>query len=167
MSLVFFEELMEEQIALIPPVEINKNVSRVPSFGWGDSRDLRAFLSQYREKHNPLVWSVPKESGPSDFQGLYSRQVELNLCVIESRQELLNGVRLDADKSFKKVLSPLWDAIERRFNLSPISMTEEMPTFMPIPNYVVGDNTEGQYIWDVLKVKFRVPYSNEYKPCNS
>lgn len=167
MSLVFFEELMEEQVALIPAIEINANVSRKPSFGWGDSDDLRAFLTQRKETHNPLIWSVPKEAVDSGIPGLFTRPVELNLCVIESEVSLLNGPRLDANRSFSKVLRPLWEQIERRFQLSSLTMTTEMPSVNLLPNYKLGDEFEGQYVWDVLKVRFNVNYSEEYKPCNS
>lgn len=166
-KLVFFEEILAEQIALMPEVTINANVSRKPSFGWGDTDDLRAFLAQYRENHNPLIWSVPKEAGDSGIPGLFLRPVELNLCVVESNKDLLNGKRLDPDRSFKKVLRPMWEQLERRFSLSSLTMTTEMPAVMLMPNYKVGGEHEAQYIWDVMKMKFNVNYSEEYKPCNS
>lgn len=158
---------MAEQVALIPEMEINSNISRKPSFGWGNSDSLRAFLAQYQEAHNPLIWSVPKETSDSNIPGLFRREVELNLCAIEENVNLLNGVRLNPDRSFKKILSPLWEQLERRFRLSNITMTTDMPNVMLLPNYKLGDSYETQFIWDVMKVKFIVNYSEEYKPCNS
>lgn len=167
MSLVFFEDILEQQVALMDPVQVNNNISRKPSFGWGDSNDLRAFLAQVKEKHNPLIWSVPKESRDSGIDGLFTREVELNLCVIEDKVELLNKLRLKPDKSFKKVLTPMWEQLQRRFRLSSITMTTDMPGVMLMPNYKLGDQFESQYVWDVMKVKFNVNYSEEYEPCNS
>lgn len=168
MSLVFFEELMAEQVSLIPAIQINANVSRKPSFGWGNSDDLRKFLAQVKEKHNPLVWSVPKQATDSGIPGIYSRPVELNLCCIESERSLLNKVRLEPNRSFKKVLNPLWDAIERRFQSSDITMTTDIPSFQLFPDYVLpSEEYETKYLWDVIKVNFNVNYSSSYEPCNS
>jgi hypothetical protein len=167
MSLVFFEDLMAEQVALMPEVVINNNVSRKPSFGWGDSDSLRAYLAQYQENHNPLIWSVPKETSDSGIPGLYRREVELNLCAIEANTELLNEVRLNPDRSFKKILNPMWTQLSRRFRLSNITMTTDMPNVILLPNFRLGDSFETQFIWDVMKVKFIVNYSEEYTPCNS
>ena len=167
MSLVFFEEIMAEQMALLPAVQVNANVTRKPSFGWGNADDLRKFLAQKQEQHNPLVWSVPQETTDSGIQGLFRRPVELNICCVETETTLLNEVRLNADKSFKKVLRPIWEQIERRFQLSDITMTTDTPTVLLIPNYNLGEDYEAQYVWDVLKVRFEVNYSEEYKPCNS
>lgn len=166
MSLVFFEDIMKAQVDLIGPIQINANVSRKPSFGWGSSDDLRKFLEQKKEKHNPLVWSVPRPATDSGFPGVHSRVVELNLCVVESNTELINEVRMNPDRSFKKVLSPLWDEIDRRFQLSDITMVTDNPEFQPIPNYKLGGEYEGQFIWDVLKVIFTVNYSLGHTPCN-
>lgn len=167
MSLVLFEDILKEQIDLIPAIDINSNVSRKPSFGWGDTDALKKFLAHKKETHNPLVWSVPRASQGPDFEGIYTRVVELNLCCVESDTGLLNEVRLNPDKSFKKVLLPLWDAITRRFELSDITMTEELPEFQLFPDYKLGDQYEAQWVWDVMKFIFTVNYSSGYSPCNS
>jgi len=155
---------MAEQVSLMPPVDINANISRKPSFGWGDTDALRKYLAQYQELHNPLIWSVPNEAADSTFQGVYSRPVVLNLCVIESNIDLLNGVRLNADRSFKKVLRPMWEQIERRFSLSAITMTTDLPGVQLFPDYKVEDEREGQFIWDVMRLSFTVNYSEDYEP---
>lgn len=166
MSLVLFEDILKEQIDLIGEIEVNANVRRKPSFGWGDSDALRKFLAVKKEKHNPLVWSVPRPSEASGFEGIYTRVVELNLCVVESDRNLINEIRLAPNRSFKKVLVPLWDAIERRFQLSDITMVTDLPEVQLFPDYKVGDATEGQFVWDVMKVIFTVNYSSGYTPCN-
>lgn len=167
MKLVFFEDIFEEQVKLIPEMEINANVSRKPSFGWGDSDALRKFLAFHKEKHNPLIWSVPAEAVPSGELGLIQRKVTLNLCAIETNTEMLNSTRMNPNRSFKKVLRPLWEQIERRLDLSDITMADEVPAFQPFPDYKVpSDANEGQFIWDVLRVKFEVTYSEEKSLCN-
>jgi hypothetical protein len=175
MSLILFEDLMEEQVGMIPAIDINATVSRKPSFGWGNSPALRKFLDQYQEAHNPLVWSVPLKTIPSPNMGMTRRPVQLNLCAIESRTELLNSARLRPNFSFKKVLIPLWEAIERRFELSSINMLEDEPAVILYPDYkivdrVAGnavDKNEGQYFWDVLRLEFTVEFSKNYTPCKN
>jgi len=175
MSIPIFEDIMEEQVGLIPKIEINANVSRKPTFGWGNSPALRKYLDQLQEKHNPLVWSLPLKTVPAPAEGMLRRPVHLNLCAVEENTELLNGVRLNPDRSFKKVLFPLWEQIRRRFELSSITMIEEEPAFLLSPDYkivdrVAGnavDKNEAQFFWDVLRVEFTVDYSTEYTPCNN
>lgn len=150
----------------MPEIEVNANVTRKPSFGWGNSDDLRKFLQQHQEKHNPLIWSVPQPATPSDFMGIYQRTAELNLCVVESNQDLLNEIRLDPGRSFNKVLVPMWYELRRRIALSDISMVDDVPGIELIPNYKVGDQFEGQYVWDVLKLTFTVNYSIGVEPIN-
>lgn len=167
MSLTLFEDLMAEQVALMPAVVINANVSRVPSFGWGDSDDLRKFLAYHQEKHNPLIWSVPRPSTPSGTPGLFTRTAELNFCVIEDKSELLNEVRLQPGRSFKKVLLPMWEQFRRRLDLSDMTMREDEPGVQLFPNYKLGDEHEAQFIWDVMKLTFTVNYSLGYTPCHN
>ena len=175
MSVVLFEDLMEEEVGKIGKIEINNTISRKPTFGWGNSPALRKYLDHLEEEHNPLVWSIPLKTIPSPNTGMTRRPVRLNLCAVESRTELLNRVRLQPEKSFKKVLFPLWEQIERRFELSSITMLEERPSFLLAPDYkivdrVAGnavDKNEGQYHWDVLSVEFNVEYSENYTPCNN
>lgn len=168
MSIILFEDLLKEQVDLMPPVQVNANVARVPSFSWGNSDDLRKYLAYYKEKHNPLIWSVPREAtGAFEGSGMYQRVAELNFCVIEADQELLNNLRLNPDKSFKKVLIPMWEQLQRRFELSDITMVDEVPGVQLFPDYKLGDEYEGQYIWDVMKLTFTVNYSLGYVPCNN
>ena len=167
MSIVFFEDLMEEEVGKIPEISINSNISRKPSFGWGNTDDLARFLEHHQEKHNPLIWSVPKEVVDSGLPGIFRRSVELNLCVVESDVNLLNEVRLNPNRSFKRVLKPLWEHITNRFAVSNITMTTEIPSFQLFPNFKLGDEFEQKFIWDIMKVKFNVNYSEKYSPCNS
>ena len=170
-----FEDLMKVEVDAIPAIEINGGVSRKPSFGWGNSPALRKHLNKYQEAHNPLVWSIPLKTIPSPTTGLTRRPVQLNLCAVEGRVNLLNEDRLQPDKSFKKILFPLWQQIERRFELSDMTMLEEQASFLLYPDYkivdrVAGnavDKNEAQWIWDVLRVEFNVEYSGEYVPCHN
>lgn len=162
MSLLFFEDLFDEQIAKkLPEIKINERLSNKPAFGWGNVDDLNKFLGSKERYQNPLIWSVPRDTVPSTVDGLYERVVELNLCVMEGDTELLNEVRMQPSRSFKGVLSPLWEKIERGFALSDMTVVNEVPTFQLIPNYQIGDSHGTQYVWDILKVLFEINYPIE------
>lgn len=164
--MVLFEKLLETEIAKIDPVEINTAISRKPKFGWGNSSELRKVIETYGEEHFPLVWSVPRQDSTSVFPGLFQRTVELNLCTLETNEELLNTVRVDPTHSYQGVLLPLWKSILRQLDLSgTITVDEESIQWQLFPNYKVGDERETQEIWDVLKITFTAHFNNEYTPC--
>jgi len=172
--MIFFEDIMQSEMALIPTIVINDAVSRKPSFGWGSTADLRKFLAVYKEAHSPLIWSVPQDAEEIEDQGRFTRKLVLNLCAVESDQDMLNGVRLQPDKSFKKILAPLWESIKYRFELSSISIEDTSPVKIGlIPNYKVPKkgSSENQrnvpYIWDVMRISCQVTYSESYSPCKS
>lgn len=158
--ILYFEDLMKQQVDLIPEVQIHSEKSVKPKFGWGNADQLRKFLEHNKHDYSPLVWSVPGQSGPSGLIGIYERNVELNLCTVETRTGLLNTARMGDEKSFKKVLEPLWNAIRRRFCFCDISMVEEIPAFQAFPDYVTASaERDSQVIWDVLKVTFTARYN--------
>lgn len=164
--MVLFEKLLETEIAKLDPIQVNANISRKPKFGWGNSNELRKVIETYGEEHYPFVWSVPKEDSESTIDGLSQIECELNLCTLETKEELLNTTRLNPGYSYDKVLVPLWNAISRQFEVSgTIDIVEGTFRKQPFPNYQLGGQRETQEIWDVLKVKFTAQFNKEYVPC--
>ncbi|MEM7485039.1 MAG: hypothetical protein AAF348_07505 [Bacteroidota bacterium] len=166
--MILFEEILEREIGLLDEVEINTSLSRKPKFGWGNSDELRKVLEVYGEEHYPMVWCVPRQDSSTDFSGIYTRDMELNLCTRETRTELLNTVRTDANYSYQKVLLPLWNSIERQFELSgSVVVLEDTLRWQLFPDYKLGEQYETKEIWDVLKIIVGVQFNNEYVPCIS
>ncbi len=160
MSLVLLEDLLAAQVALMPEIQINGQVTREPSFGWGSADDLRKFLAVKGVKHNPLIWLVPSETDELDLgvARYFEREIDLNFCVVAGDVNELNEIRLEPNASYKKVLMPMWEALERRIRVSTMSMVEEVPKFQLIPNYKVDGDNQGQYVWDVLRLSFTMRF---------
>lgn len=129
-------------------------------FGWGHQDDLPRFIAVYGEKHFPFIWSIPKEdrqSGHGDFE----RDVELNICTRETR-DLLNPVRLNADKSYKSILYPAWEALANNIDRSHnMTIIKDSISFKKFPEFS-DSKFEAPEIWDVLKVKFKAKFNNDY-----
>ena len=158
--MIDFDEIMEEVVTGMSPLVLNPNVTRSPKFYWGRSMDLPAFLKVYGEKHYPLIWSVSKPDSQTDDDGRWTRQAELNLCTVETRKELLNTTRIEDGYSFKKVLFPLWEALEREIALS--SSVDIIPGTVSkdkYPNYSVSGEYPQAVVWDVLRLTFTAEFS--------
>jgi len=164
--MVLFEELLENEVAKLDAIEINSIISRKPKFGWGNSDQLRKVIQVHGEEHYPFIWSVPRQDSATGFDGMYQRTVELNLCTRETREELLNTERIDPGYSYKNVLLPMWESLLRQFEVSgTITVVDDSIKWELFPDYKLGEETETQEIWDVLKVIFTAQFNNEYTPC--
>lgn len=166
MEIVIFEELLKSVVDKLPEVQVNANISRKPSFGWGNSDSLRKFIEDKGEEHYPFIWSVPRQDSKSDSLGVFTREVELNICTRETR-ELANKIRIDTGYSYKEVILPIWEALCRQFSFSPICPVEDTLRWDLFPDYKLSDGrSESQEIWDVLKLTFTANYSKENAPIN-
>lgn len=165
--MVLFEQLIGTEIAKIEAIAINVNISRKAKFGWGSSDELRRVVETHGEEHTPLVWLIDRPATPTGIEGLYQRVVELNLCMEETRNELLNTERVDPSHSYETVLLPLWKKIARQLEVSgTIEVVEDsLQAPRPFPNYKFNGQFETQRLWDVLKVIFTAQFNNEYVPC--
>jgi len=165
--MVLYGRLMELEIDKIEPIEINQNISRKPKFGFGSMDELRRVVEIYGDEHSPLVWLIKRRPTPTGIDGLYQVEVELNICVEETRTELLNTQRVDPYHSYETVLLPLWKKIFRQLEVSGSIDIVEDSIKAPIdePNYKFDGEHETQRIWDVLKVIFTIQFNKEYTPC--
>lgn len=129
-------------------------------FYWGTSEDLPQFITAYGKNSIPLVWLVSDYDKPSE-DGWY-REAELVLCTSETRTDLLNIDRIKDNYSYKTVLFPLWESLKKAINISGNLWIDDEPSFLKSPNHSVSGEHEAKDIWDVLKIKVRINFNEDY-----
>jgi hypothetical protein len=155
--MISLENILEELVNKIPITEVGKAV-----FYWGVSEDLSQFIKVYGESSYPLIWLVSDYDKPLKG-GAYYRDAEIVICTRETRTELLNTERIKEGYSFNNVLIPLWKALEREISLSNLSWTNDPAEILKAPNYSVNQKYEVQEIWDAMKIKVRITFTDENK----
>lgn len=165
--MILFEDQIPHIVARMDDVKIyedpqnaaNNRVKPV-KFQWGNSGDLEKFLEQTGESGAvPLIWSVPAEDTELPW-GEWERTAELNFCAYEDRADLLNTQRLMQNYSFKQVLIPMWEDFQKKLktsgNMRFVEGTIKRTLF---PNFLVDDSREPATMWDVMKIRVKIQYS--------
>lgn len=125
-------------------------------FDWGTSEDLPRFIRIHGEKHFPFMWSVPGRDSQDEW-GWWTRDAEINICTRETR-DLSNKDR----KSFETILYPAWDdLVSNMLGSENIELIDGSVSFQKYPEFSGGGN-EAQEKWDVLKVRFKARFYNDY-----
>lgn len=166
-----FEDIMEEIVGTLQPVEIYtdeavpaNSISKDIKFYWGRTeQDLLMFIRTHGEQTDPLIFSITKPDTELDEGSRYRRDAELLLCTRNTNRDELNTVRLADEKSYKKVLFPMWDGLYRSIQVSA-NMNIESDTIVreKFPDYKLGGERSNPVIWDVFKVKFRANFNENY-----
>ena len=156
--MIALENILEDLVSALSDTSVGK-----PVFYWGTSEDLPQFLERYGELSVPLVWLV---SGYDNYENNLSyRDAEVVFCARETRVETLNLTRVKENYSYKTVLIPLYEQFMERIAISGNAWINEDDRVQVLksPNHSVNEANEAQDIWDVLKVKIRIYFNEDYK----
>lgn len=128
-------------------------------FEWGTTEALPRFIRIHGGKHFPFIWSVPREDVQDEWGEGWERDAELNICTRETR-DLMNGQR----QSFDSILYPAWDSLaERIMGSENMEILDGTIKFQKYPEFSTNGEYEAEEKWDVLKVRFKARFYNDYK----
>jgi len=122
-------------------------------FGYGDKKELNAFLSN-REEPYPLIWLLyPYSENHQKTKVVVDGAVFI--LAVSTNSSMQNYERLKV--TFGKILIPLFNNFRLLFRRSNIVNFEEDFIIQKHPNYSdseEGEQNAGSFIWDALRVSF-------------
>ena len=152
------EERLAGMFAYLPnSVSISGSTTLKPIFGYGDLKELNAFL---KVKHTdrsrtpyPLIWLLYPYGENHTKTDVSIKKLSLILAM-QTNASMGNVERMN--KTFNKVLLPLLDNIHTLFIRANITSYDEEFELTKYPNYSDNsgaDEHAGIFIWDALKVE--------------
>jgi hypothetical protein len=156
-NVIKVEERLAEMFKCLPEsVSVNGNMRLTPIFGYGDKKELNAFL---KIKHTdrtrtpyPLIWLLYPYGENHSKTNVTVNGLSLILAT-QTNASMGNVERMN--KTFNKVLFPLLDNINKLFIRANITSYNEEFELTKYPNYSDNESADehaGIFIWDALKV---------------
>lgn len=161
--MIVAEHIIRDIVATIPEIRINDEVSRKPSFHWGDENELDRYIKKNRDTAYPLIWLLPSDdifrTKGSNYEYLEKR-CEFVLCTREVRQELFNDQRYIL--SYDVVLNPLLEYLITGLTKSNVGeQIGNQFTSFKSPNYSAESDANGTIdIWDAIKLDITIKFKD-------
>ena len=157
--MIVTEHSIRAIIDTIPEIRINDNLSKTPSFMWGNKAQLSAYLKVNKDAAYPLIWLLPSSD---DYSG-NGQQVDKDCVFIiaqrEMRQDMFNDERYI--NSFDTTLIPLTENLIHGLKVSTISNVDSLDWVInKFPNYVDADKTYTIDLWDAIQLTISVRFNN-------
>lgn len=158
--MIIVEERVRELVAQMPEIRLNNEITRSPSFHWGDGVELNKYLEITDEKHlYPLIWLLLGSDSHVERGNLCTRNCEFIIATRETQKDMLNDARFE--RAFKVVLNPVLDYLLQGLDNSSISRIEgESWSVERRPNFTENGDNFTIDKWDAIKLTVEVEFNN-------
>ena len=157
--MIVTEHSIRAIVDTIPTIQMNANLSRTPSFHWGDKDELMRYLKVKGDSAYPLIWLLPSSD---DYTG-NGQQVDKDCVFViatrETRKDMYNDERYI--NAFATILNPLTDRLIHGLKVSTISNVDDLDWgLFKFPNYAEADENYTIDLWDAIQLTISVRFNN-------
>ena len=153
--MIVVEHLIREAIATIEEIQLNAGVSRKPSFGWGDKKELNRYLELKKDNAYPLIWLIQNKEKHIEKGTAIEKDCTFIIATRETRTDLFNDERYL--NSFNVVLNPLTEMLLKVLKRSQ-SISSEYEIFKR-PNYSENKKENGTIdLWDAIELNIDITF---------
>lgn len=155
--MIVTEHLIRDAINTIDAIALNSNVSKKPSFGWGNKLELNRYLELKKDNAYPLIWLIQNKEKHIEKGNRVKKNCEFIIATRETRKDMYNDERYL--KSFDLVLNPLTSNLIKVLKRSQeISKEWEISK---LPNYSDSKSKNGTIdLWDAIKLDIEVTFKD-------
>ena len=159
---IIVEDRLTEMFDMLPVVpSLSGNSNHKPVFGYGDGKELNAFLKHRKDSPYPLIWLLYPYVEVHNKRSVYLDKVSFILAA-KTNSAMQNPQRIE--DMYKPLLIPLFDNIVKLFRRANITNMDNNYTIVKHPNYSSSPGkTEhaGNIIWDALKVTLSITITDD------
>jgi len=161
---ISIEDKLTEMFDTLPLMTngIGGGATYKPIFGYGDEKELNAFLKMKEkgESPYPLIWLLYpyKENQTKNHVEVSNIQF---ILAVKSNMPMQNFERMQV--TFKAILIPLYNNISYLFKTANIVNVSGDYDVIKYPNYsydAKGAETFGNLVWDAMKIEFDIKIKN-------
>lgn len=153
-NIIVVEDKLKEMIDVLPNMSYKDETDEFEVwFGFGDEKELNAFLQQSADRKYPLIWLVYPYEEAHGFKEVEVKNMTLVLAV-DTVASKMNMDRLDT--TYREILFKLYGNLVHCFEKSNTIHIDSDYKIVKFPNYGAEEtnNSETVDLWDAMKVVF-------------
>ena len=156
--MIVTEHNIRSIIETIPEIQMNANLLKAPSFGWGDKSELARYLTKKKEAAYPLIWLLPSSDEYSGNGQQVDKDCVFVIATRETRENMYNDERYI--NAFATILNPLTDYLIHGLDVSTISnLVNRDWSITKFPNYAEASENYTLDLWDAIQLTISVRFN--------
>ena len=159
--MIVVEHKLVELFNQIPEVYISgTNVSKTPTFGWGNKEELEKFIKGFKSDLYPLIWLLITPETHNIRNNTVSKNCVFILASLELNTERYNAERFV--NNYAETLNPLTEYVLHALDTSSITTVTDLNNIKVLkePNYSETENDGVIDKWDAVRLEIDVEFNN-------
>ena len=157
--MIVTEHNIRSIVATIPAIQMNADLLKTPSFGWGGEAELSRYLTKKKDAAYPLIWLLPSSDDYSGNGQQVDKECVLVIATRETREDMYNDERYI--NAFATILNPLTAYLIHGLDVSTISnLADREWEVFKFPNYVNANKNYTIDLWDAIQLTIKVRFNN-------
>lgn len=156
--MIVTEHNIRSIVETIPSIQMNANLSKPPSFHWGDKDELMRYLIKKGDSAYPLIWLLPSSDEYSGNGQQVDKDCVFVIATRETRGDMYNDERYI--NAFATILNPLTDYLIHGLDVSTISnLSDRDWSITKFPNYAEANENYTIDLWDAIQLTISVRFN--------